>query len=118
MKRVLVIDDDEGFREALGIALTLEGYTVESAANGREALDLLRRASHPPHVFIVDLMMPVMNGWEFIEAVRHDPALAKIPLVVVSAAHDPGQIPPGVVALSKPVNLSQILQVLEGAIVS
>lgn len=80
---VLVVEDDFDSREMLRILLESEGYPVLSAADGREALQQLSAAS--PCLIILDLMMPGMNGWEFRAAQTQNPALAHIPVVVVSA---------------------------------
>jgi CheY-like chemotaxis protein len=82
--RVLVVDDDADIRETLAETLALEGYEAESAPNGLEAL---RRAdAHRPDLILLDLMMPVMNGWEFLRARRTDPRVAGVPVVVFSAS--------------------------------
>jgi CheY-like chemotaxis protein len=81
---VLVVEDDLAIRETLSELLEDEGYQVQSAENGREALDRLR-GGHPPRLILLDLMMPVMNGWEFRQAQRRDPTLSNIPVVVLSA---------------------------------
>lgn len=85
---VLVVDDDDAVREALEAVLEDAGYTVRSAANGRDALQLLRATDWPPAVILLDLMMPVMSGWEFRAEQQRDPALAPIPVVVLSADRD------------------------------
>jgi len=85
---ILVVDDDFELRESLCAALEEEGFAVAGAGNGREALDYLRRESrsqHSPSVVLLDLMMPVMNGWEFRAEQRRDPAIASIPVVILSA---------------------------------
>ena len=81
---LLLVEDDSGVRSALAEALTEESYTVTTANNGREALARLRDAA-PPDAIILDLMMPVMDGWEFRVAQREDPKLADIPLLAMSA---------------------------------
>ena len=65
-QRVLVIDDDADIRGALVGALEDEGYRAMSAANGLEALEVLRILPTPPSVILLDLMMPVMDGWQFL----------------------------------------------------
>ena len=80
---VFVVEDDADVRAMLEQALDLEGYAVVAAANGQDALDKLRAAS-PPCLILLDLMMPVMNGWQFMAAQATDPALASIPVVVLS----------------------------------
>jgi CheY-like chemotaxis protein len=65
--------------------LTLEGYATATVANGREALDYLHDGHDRPNVILLDLMMPVMDGWEFRRAMKADPALAHLPVIVLSA---------------------------------
>jgi len=83
---VLVVDDDPKARHGMGQFLEAEGYSVRTAANGREALDCLRQGPVPA-VILLDLKMPVMDGWEFLQEQRADPALASIPVVVISATN-------------------------------
>jgi len=85
-RTVLVVDDDELVRESLSLALELEGYTAVQAAHGIDALLALRTGARPA-VILLDLEMPVMPGWEFRERQLADPALADIPVVVVSSSH-------------------------------
>jgi CheY-like chemotaxis protein len=82
-KPVLIVEDDESAREALAAFLQAEGYPVVEAANGREALDRLQRDSIG--VILLDLMMPVMDGWEFRAAQIRDPTLARVPVMVITA---------------------------------
>jgi len=81
---VLVVEDDSLARECMRMLLEREGYAVSEAANGREALDRLRDGCRPA-LILLDLMMPVMDGWQFRAEQQSDPALAAIPVVVVSA---------------------------------
>jgi CheY-like chemotaxis protein len=81
---VMVVEDDEAIRETLAEVLADEGFAVTWAANGAEALRLLR-GTRAPRLILLDLMMPIMNGWELREALRRDPALACIPVVIISA---------------------------------
>ena len=82
-KTVLVVDDDPAIRDFLGMALEDEGYRVERAANGRDALDTADR--RPPHAVILDAMMPVMDGWEFLAQWQARPVEQRAPVLVVSA---------------------------------
>jgi CheY-like chemotaxis protein len=83
LKRVLVVDDDDDIRAILVELLVGEGYWAVAAADGEQALRIASR--FPPDVILLDLMMPVMSGWQFRAAQRKDPALADIPVIVVSA---------------------------------
>lgn len=83
---VLVVDDDPAIRGLVGDALRSEGYTVDLAAHGREALDAMR--ARRPSTVVLDLMMPVMDGFSFIEACHHEQLCDGVPIVVISAVHD------------------------------
>jgi CheY-like chemotaxis protein len=83
--RVLVVDDDASFRSALREQLETEGYSVVEAANGLAALGRLRGGLRPT-VIVFDLMMPVMDGWDFRDGQLNDPELRDIPVVLVTAA--------------------------------
>jgi CheY-like chemotaxis protein len=82
---LLVVDDDPGIRESLADLLNDEGYVVMTAVNGQDALTRLRASDNLPCVILLDLMMPVMSGSEFYDEMRNDPALADIPVVIISA---------------------------------
>ncbi|WP_433934280.1 response regulator [Sorangium cellulosum] len=82
--RILVVEDDLDIRSILSQLLMFEGYDVEEAADGAEALALLRR-DQAPALILLDLMMPVMDGWQLRAELQRDPALASIPVVIVSA---------------------------------
>jgi YesN/AraC family two-component response regulator len=81
---ILIVEDDFDIREALTQILEEEGYTVRSAANGREALDVAAK-DPPPNLILLDLMMPVMNGFEVLQAMRDDPGSAGVPVIVLTA---------------------------------
>jgi CheY-like chemotaxis protein len=82
---ILVVDDDEDLRLALSDILEAEGYGVMHAENGVDALDKLRDGHGKPHVILLDLMMPKMDGVTFRKVQLQDPAIADIPVVIVSA---------------------------------
>ena len=82
--QVLLVEDDASIRESLGETLREEGFDVAMAANGRQALELLRSSSRPSAI-LLDLMMPVMDGWDFRHEQLHDPSLRDIPVVIVTA---------------------------------
>jgi CheY-like chemotaxis protein len=87
MARVLVVEDDPSTRELLATALEVFGVHVATAANGKDGLECLRRER--PCVVLLDLMMPVMDGAAFREAQLADTRLAQIPVLLVTAVHDP-----------------------------
>ncbi len=82
---ILIVDDDDDIREVTALLLSDLHYQVATARNGRDALELLRGSGPKPRLVLVDLMMPVMDGFAFVREVSSDPALNKIPLVVISA---------------------------------
>jgi CheY-like chemotaxis protein len=83
---ILIVDDDSEIRSALTDLLTIAGYGVLEAANGQEALDLLGRPDEPlPCLIVLDVMMPILDGWEFRRRQIADPRLASIPVLVVTA---------------------------------
>lgn len=113
---ILVVDDDLYIREMLGELLRDEGFTVATARHGGEALDYLRAAARPPCVILLDLMMPQMNGWEFRAAQREDAALARIPVVTMSAHADllrPAATLDVAAHLAKPISLPDLFATLE-----
>src|SRR5262245_24697691 len=81
---ILIVEDDADLRDMMAQLLTLEGFKTETVANGRDALEYLQKGD-PPDLILLDLMMPVMDGWEFRRRQREDPALANVPVVVLSA---------------------------------
>jgi CheY-like chemotaxis protein len=111
-RTVLVVDDDRGVRELLTRSLSFEGFDVMEAANGQDALTQLRTGRRPG-VIVLDLRMPVMDGWAFRIAQRADPRIARIPVVILSGAdaHRFQEIE-AVAALEKPVSLSQLADCL------
>jgi CheY-like chemotaxis protein len=109
--RVLVVEDDDEARVVLGELLESRGYVVAAAANGREALARLQ-VSVRPDVILLDLWMPVMDGWQLMDALANDPKLSRIPIVIMTAA-DIGARDVGARAvLRKPVHLDELLSAL------
>ena len=104
---VLLVDDDPDIRDSIRMVLQSEGYSVETAANGADALEKLKVRARPPHLVLLDLTMPVMNGWKFLELVNGGQP-AEFPVVVISAAVPPK--PDNAVSyLRKPVDLDVLL---------
>jgi CheY-like chemotaxis protein len=107
---VFVVEDDLDTRDMLGRFLELEGFQVELASNGKQALERLSAGVHPC-VILLDLMMPVMDGWQFRREQVQDHDLAEIPVIVVSAAGREriAEIDANAY-LTKPVDLEQLLE--------
>lgn len=82
---ILVVEDDPGMRDAVVELLEGEGYAVRFAANGRQALELLARME-PPTLILLDLMMPIMDGWQFLDERRRlqDSGARRAPVVLLS----------------------------------
>jgi CheY-like chemotaxis protein len=84
---VLVVDDDPSIRGLIVAALRRDGYSFFEAPNGREALEVMR--TEHPDVVVLDLMMPIVSGWDVLRERQSDPALLRIPVIVVSANREP-----------------------------
>ena len=109
---VLIVEDDEDLREMMAQLLTLEGFQTATVANGREALEYLHQASKPD-VILLDLMMPVMDGWEFRRRQREDPQLADVPVVVLSALDQSRAADlDGAAFLKKPLDFDRLLELV------
>lgn len=85
---VLVVDDDKKICDIISAVLARQGCETAVAGNGKEALAYLRSASRQPRLILLDLMMPEMTGWEFRKIQRDDPALADIPVAIITGMPD------------------------------
>ena len=114
MSVVLIVEDDDDLRESLAEVLTLRGFDAVAAANGREALDMLK-AGLSPCLILLDLMLPVMSGWEFRELQRANPIISQIPTVVISGINNPEKEAATLGAagfVPKPINLDLLYETL------
>ena len=113
---LLIVDDDRELLDALAETLEGEGFDVAKAANGREALARLRAAPLPAAV-LLDLNMPVMNGWQFCAAKKADPAIQGVPVIVLSAAAKKDPASPYYLdveeIVSKPIEMEELLGAIE-----
>jgi CheY-like chemotaxis protein len=109
---VLIIEDDADLREMMAQLLLLEGFRAETAANGRDALRYLEQGDRPD-VILLDLMMPIMDGWEFRRRQVQDPDIAGVPVVVLSAL-DPARAADlgGTAFLKKPLDFDRLLELV------
>lgn len=107
-KSILVVEDNKEIQDSLKMALEVEGYNVFTADNGKEGMEKLGKMP-TPCMILLDLMMPVMNGWEFVDAISKDIMLSTIPVVVVSAFGDKKGTPKTDGYIQKPIDLDALL---------
>ena len=112
--KILVVDDDADIREVLSEVLIESGHDVKTASNGLEALRILREGAWAPCLVLLDLMMPVMDGYLFLEHRRKDPALASIPITVITAGRqvDVERLH-GATLVAKPIRLPALMSLIE-----
>jgi CheY-like chemotaxis protein len=109
-KIVLVVEDDAEARDAMVRLLRTEGYTVVTAGDGQQALDLLHAAV--PDLILLDLLLPGMDGWEFRQRQQDDPALARVPVVLISGTEGLARVATALAVagfLEKPVDVDRLL---------
>lgn len=111
--RILVVDDEPAIRDVMQMLLELEGYVVRTAADGRQALELL--ACDHCDLVITDLMMPVMDGDELARRIRADAGIAQLPILLTTASVLPDGPPDGLFngCLDKPYDLAELLARIE-----
>jgi DNA-binding response OmpR family regulator len=107
-RTLLVVEDDAGIRAALLEALSGEGFVVEIAADGAQAMALM--SGRLPDLVLLDLMMPTMTGWQLLEEMRRQPQLSHVPVFVVTAAQYAGRSPPGYPIFVKPLSLQYLVR--------
>jgi CheY-like chemotaxis protein len=114
-RSILLIEDDAGIRESVAECLESEGYAVTPVSNGLEGLDWLRRPPHRPNLIVLDLVMPVMNGTQFLAELREDRGLRDLPVVLMTAAAPSAgmPLPDANGYLAKPFELSDLLDAIE-----
>ncbi len=110
---ILVVDDDADIRDSLREVLEDEGYQVTCVANGREALDFLKRESPRPCVILLDLMMPVMDGWQFRREQKANPNISSIPLIVITATGNRPVLIDAADLVLKPLELGRLFEAVE-----
>lgn len=111
MVTILLVEDDPAIRDSLAECLAMEGYAVESAGDGAEAL---RRLGTPPRpdLVLADMVMPVMGGAELLRRIRAERALAGLPVVMMTAALPPAGIPGANGYLAKPFEIEDLFAVV------
>jgi CheY-like chemotaxis protein len=115
MTDVLIVEDDPTLVEVLAEIVSDEGHTVATARNGRQALERLRSGGPLPRVLLMDLMMPVMDGWTLRREMLADPVLAQVPVIVFSAVDlvRRGRDLHASAMIEKPVDLQRLFTLLE-----
>jgi CheY-like chemotaxis protein len=111
---ILIVDDDDDIRESLAECLELEGFAVTTAANGAEGLARLRDDATPSLV-LLDLMMPVLDGYGFLEQQRKDPRIAQVPVLVITAGSFDRRRTGNAEIMRKPLDLGRLLAIVAGA---
>lgn len=115
--RILLVEDDVDIQEALTQILTLEGYEVIRATNGQEGLDYLRSAKELPQMILLDLIMPVKDGYQFLAERSFNNRLSELPVIVMTANQMQSSRPAGATGfLRKPVDISVLLDTIRDTI--
>jgi CheY-like chemotaxis protein len=104
---ILVVEDEKESRDTLRELLEFEGYRVETAVNGREALDTLNAAGDKICIMLLDLFMPVMDGWQVIDQLRAEGRLGRTQIVIITSA--PYRAPAGLPVFQKPLDLDKVM---------
>ena len=109
-KTVLLVEDDLELRDILQDILEADGYDVVPACDGRQALRYLMLSGEPmPDVMVLDLMMPMVNGWQVLDAIRSEAGLERLPVIVISASNR-GRPEGATTYLQKPFSLAQLIE--------
>ena len=111
VKSVVIIDDDEMIRNSVQLILQSDHYKVYTASNGKDGIDLLSKIK-TPCLILLDLMMPVMDGWEFLDLRKKNNILFKIPVIIISAFGNQAKIIDVNGFLIKPIEKNKLLQVV------
>ena len=109
--KILVVEDDDDIRDSLKELLEEEGYRVDTAANGEQALNRLR--GEAPQLILLDLMMPVMDGWEFHKQLRESPRFSSVPIIVISASKFSREPLNAAAFIPKPLDAGVLLETIE-----
>jgi CheY-like chemotaxis protein len=112
---ILLVDNDDAVRSVLTKALQRARHQVTGASNGQEALNYLRQSQALPQLILLDLMMPTLNGWQFLKDRKQEPRLAAVPVIVISSVElASGQFAPFGIAgyLQKPFTIPALLETI------
>ena len=110
---ILIVEDEDSIRQTLCDVFELKGFAVYSASNGEEGITELRKMPKKPCVVLLDLMMPVKNGWNFLDVQRNDPALSDIPVIICSAYEESAKSIHCDAYVAKPLQLATLFAAIE-----
>lgn len=114
-RSILIVDDQEEIRELLSDVLLFYGYSTQTAANGKEAIEKIQ--NRRPDLITLDLAMPVLDGHGVLKRLAGDPSTAAIPVVVVSAYSSELQVTPQIVrVVSKPFEVAELVDLISGVL--
>lgn len=108
---LLLVEDDDAIREELRELLEDEGFFVVEAHNGQEALDAMEQGLRP-NLVVLDMMMPVMDGWEFLRRLKSDAFAADVPVLLSTAVDDPRSLPRNVKVVKKPYSIDTLVHLV------
>jgi CheY-like chemotaxis protein len=111
MKLILVIEDDMSIRQSMQEALESEGYDVLTAENGKVGLEVLKQ-NPATNLILLDMMMPIMNGREFLTHVKSDVQLSSVPVIVISAIADDKNTIGAEAFMRKPTDLDKLFKLV------
>jgi DNA-binding response OmpR family regulator len=111
-RNILIVEDEQDIRENLKMLLELEGYKVFTAVNGEDGLKVLRTMERPC-LILLDLLMPVMNGMEFLKEKRHEDTIAQIPVCIVSGVAEKPEMNGVSGFIKKPIDLDVLLKFIK-----
>lgn len=112
-KSVLIIEDDEDLRQSMRDVLEIQGYQAYCVSDGKEAIDRLNALEVLPCVILLDMMMPGMNGWQFLDYQRNTSKYSSIPVIVCSALSATAKTLKPAAIVPKPVELKKLLQTVQ-----
>ena len=111
-KKILLVEDEPAIREMIRCLLEVEGYQVLAAPDGKEGMELLKR-THSFCLILLDIMMPEMNGWDFLDILKSDAEAANIPVIVLSAYGETERAVQPNAIVQKPIKLNTLLDTIK-----
>jgi CheY-like chemotaxis protein len=116
-RSILIIEDEAATLRYMQLALEKAGYRVLLAANGRKALEVLSKEVSAPNLIILDLMMPDMNGWQFLDSQRENSVWSNIPVIICSAYLESGRAIHPAAVVKKPIQIDELLAAVKSVLI-